>query len=344
MPDTLIVGAGLAGTTLARKLEAAGITFHIVHSAEMPSASRKAAGVWNPVVVKRFMKTWLADETIREARRFYPSEEKDFNRTFFFTTGMLKLLSNVEEKRQFLERREELEPYIRQETEKKLPAGLEKFHEAVEVSEAGYLDVSAYLDACRKHFMEAGVWIENRFLHSELISEQDSWSWQGQLYRRVVFCEGAAAAENPWMKDIPVRGNKGQVLELAIDGFRSTKIINKQIFILPRSGRFRVGSTYEWRYTGTEPDEQGREELLGKLNEILPGKKVEVHCQEAGVRPTTPDRRPVMGALGEPGLFAYNGLGSRGVLQAPYLSACMLAFLKGDRDAIPEEARLQRFV
>jgi glycine oxidase len=52
----------------------------------------------------------------------------------------------------------------------------------------------------------------------------------------------------------------------------------------------------------------------------------------------------LMGALSENGLYVFNGLGSRGVLLAPYLSECLSKFFDGDETAIPAEASINRFI
>ena len=64
-----------------------------------------------------------------------------------------------------------------------------------------------------------------------------------------------------------------------------------------------------------------------KINQIL---KVDftIISEKAGVRPTTKDRKPLLGIHNTyQKLAIFNGLGSRGALQGPYLSAQFCAFL-----------------
>nr|MBX2815191.1 FAD-dependent oxidoreductase [Saprospiraceae bacterium] len=47
-----------------------------------------------------------------------------------------------------------------------------------------------------------------------------------------------------------------------------------------------------------------------------------------GVRPTTPDRRPFLGqSSDQPGLFILNGLGTKGLSLAPYLSKVLIQWM-----------------
>ncbi|MDX5320277.1 MAG: FAD-binding oxidoreductase [Bacteroidota bacterium] len=343
MTDVLIIGQGIAGSVLARHLEKKGFCFHIVEGKVHPSASRVAAGVWNPIAVKRFSKTWLADETIPKAKAFFKEEAEDFGQSFFFQKPLLKVLSNEKERNQMLQAWEGMQPFVQEDSREEVAPGVPTPFGILKVHEAGFSDVPGYLDACKRHWEKNGQYREETFQHDALHFEDGYWNWKGEQYKQVVFCEGISGKNNPWMKDLPLGSTKGQVLELEIENLPLDGILNKQIFVLPQAdGRFRVGSTYEWNAEDLNPTEAGRQELMQKLKSLLPEKKMEVTRQEAGARPTTKDRRPLIGSLSEPGLYVFNGLGSRGVLLVPYLAECMCRYLEGEDAALPSEARLER--
>lgn len=342
-PETLIVGQGIAGTVLARLLEKAGESFLMIDG-NLPSASRAAAGVWNPIAVKRFLKAWLADESVASSQAFFQKEEAFFNSQFFFETGLIKLMSNDEERKQMEQRFDDLNPFvIADETTEPAP-GVDAPYGVLHIKTAGYVDVSAYLDACAGQWMATDSLVKTEFKHDDLLPTEQGWEWQGQCFKRVIFCEGISGRNNPWMKHLPLNNTKGQVLRLEIPDLEIQQILNKNLFILPQGNQeFRIGSTYEWNFDDLEPTEEGKVKLLEMLVKILPNKNYRVMSQEAGGRPTTRDRRPLMGALDAPGLYVFNGMGSRGVILVPYLAECMLRYLNGDESAIPEEGRLQRF-
>ena len=70
--------------------------------------------------------------------------------------------------------------------------------------------------------------------------------------------------------------------------------------------------------------ENARKKIIKMLNKTLLG-SYDIIDQKAGIRPSTLDRRPLIGR--HPiykQLYILNGLGTRGVLLAPYLSKCLL--------------------
>ena len=343
MRDFLIIGQGIAGSVLGRMLEKEGRSFLVVDGKQTPSASRVAAGVWNPIAVKRFSKTWMADKTIPAAKAYFAEEESFFQDHFFFENQLIKLLSNAAEHAQMTRRWEEMEPFVEKDETHEAAPGVEAPNGILRVKTAGYLDVPAFLDHVREYWIKTGKFTETHFKHEELRKEDSHWVWREQAFQNVVFCEGISGLQNPWMKQMNLENTKGQVLEVRIPELDTPHIMNKHIFVLPQGNSiFRIGATNEWIFDDLQPTEAGKTELMEKLEKILPGKMVEILRQEAGGRPTTTDRRPLMGALSETGLFVFNGLGSRGVLLVPYLAGCMCRYLMGDEEAIPEEGRLHR--
>jgi glycine/D-amino acid oxidase-like deaminating enzyme len=89
------------------------------------------------------------------------------------------------------------------------------------------------------------------------------------------------------------------------------------------NNRNRVGSTYNWLDQGEGPTTSARISLQTKLNKIISA-PYRIISQSAGFRPTTPDRRPVIGVHPEFSQLAIcNGMGSRGVLQAPFCAGIL---------------------
>ncbi|MGY0399494.1 MAG: FAD-dependent oxidoreductase [Ostreibacterium sp.] len=66
--EYLIIGQGLAGTLFAYELEKHGHSFIIV-DADKHNASKTAAGLYNPVVLKRFTGVWQGLEQIATAKQ-----------------------------------------------------------------------------------------------------------------------------------------------------------------------------------------------------------------------------------------------------------------------------------
>ncbi len=65
--------------------------------------------------------------------------------------------------------------------------------------------------------------------------------------------------------------------------------------------------------------------------------------QDWGFRPTTPDRRPILGEHPDlKNVIIFNGLGTKGVSLAPYFSAQLANWLSGKAEIQPE-VNIKRF-
>jgi len=134
------------------------------------------------------------------------------------------------------------------------------------------------------------------------------------------------------------------VLDLEIPALEINDMVNKGMFVLPLGkNRFRVGATYRWEFQDTEPDNEATTELTEKLEKIvkLP---YTITKERAGIRPTSHDRRPVIGLHPEhPEIGIFNGLGSKGAMLAPYFAREFARFLCGEADTLHPEVNLLRY-
>src|SRR6185312_10225659 len=95
--DYLVVGQGLAGTMMAWHFYREGKRILVVDDGKN-SASMVAAGLFNPVTGRRFVKSWLIDDLLPYAETTYKELEILLARKFFFQLPILKYLSGEEEK------------------------------------------------------------------------------------------------------------------------------------------------------------------------------------------------------------------------------------------------------
>ena len=119
----------------------------------------------------------------------------------------------------------------------------------------------------------------------------------------------------------------------------STKyIINSGISIVPLDeDHLHVGSTY---YNGNE--DKGIDDLLKKTLKVIK-KKYNLIYKKFGIRPASKDRRPMIGRHPKiDNLFIINGLGSKGVSQAPYCSKQLFDYIE-NRNKINREINIKRF-
>ena len=159
----------------------------------------------------------------------------------------------------------------------------------------------------------------------------------------IVFTQGTGLNTNPWFSFIPLQKTKGELIAIECEGLQEKSIIHGGVFVIPVGNNiYRVGSTYNWRDTSECPTESARISLQRKLDKIV-SKPYRIIDQFAGFRPTTPDRRPVIGVHPKfPQLLICNGMGSRGVIQAPFCSGMLLNHIENGTP-IPQEININRF-
>src|SRR6476646_6863359 len=95
--DYIIVGQGIAGTVLAHTFLQKGLKVFIIDTPELSQASKVAAGLYNPVVFKRLVKSWMADELIQSMDKFYGAAEQLLNTRFYNKKKIVKLFAEENE-------------------------------------------------------------------------------------------------------------------------------------------------------------------------------------------------------------------------------------------------------
>src|SRR5262245_23458931 len=106
--DFVIVGQGLAGTTLAWQLSRRGLRVLVLDREGGGSASRIAAGLITPVTGKRLAKSWRYSELFPAAGAFYRSLEAETREAFFLERPAVRLFADEAERAEFERRAESM--------------------------------------------------------------------------------------------------------------------------------------------------------------------------------------------------------------------------------------------
>jgi glycine oxidase len=136
--------------------------------------------------------------------------------------------------------------------------------------------------------------------------------------KHIIFAEGFGMHSNPYFNHLPLDGTKGELFIIKAPALDLDVIVNTSVFILPLGNDlFKVGATYNWVDKTSTPTEEGKQELIDRIKEILTC-DFEIIQHLAGVRPTVKDRKPLIGRHSmHSQLYLLNGLGTRGVLLGP---------------------------
>lgn len=341
--DVIIVGQGIAGTVLAFSCLQNGLSVHIIDSGKTDNASRAAAGLYNPVTGRKMVKTWLADELFSYLIDFYSDHEKFLDSQFLFPTPIYRPFINVEEQNDWLgnSSNPQYQPFIQSvETKSKnIHEILDPFGGLV-LDKCGYLDLPVFLDSARTYFSSKGIYQMELFDINKMKTEEDYLAYGDIVGERVIFCEGTDVERNPFWSHLKFRPVKGEVMDIETEKIPNL-IVNRGVFMIPKEGYIRVGSTYDNKDLSKEVTVKGINSLKEKLEKIFKG-EYRIIRSWAGIRPATYDRRPFIGFHPENkkvGIF--NGFGAKGVSLAPFFAKLFVENIMSGK-ALPAEVSVDR--
>jgi len=338
--DYLLVGHGLAGSILAHTLSAAKNKIMVLDQPKANAASQVAAGLMNPVAGKRFAKSWLADTLVPFATQFYEAAEQISGNKFFHLKPILKLFSSVEEQNTWMGKSAG-QPYGEFITEvfTSLPPSEEINQEqgGIVISKGGYLDVPLFLESLRRIRLDNQEILTKNFRFEALQIQDFGVQYEAIKARQIIFCEGYQGATNPFFSWLPFSLNKGEILDIKTDFLPPEYIYNKAVYVLGLGeNQWRIGATYNWRQVDEQISLEGQNELELKLKSLIK-KPFTITHQKAGIRPAVRDRRPLIGTHpAYPNVKIFNGMGSKGVMMAPYLAHHFGRVLRGEEELISE--------
>jgi len=336
----LIVGQGVAGTLLALEFERRGVDYNILDLG-INHSSAVAAGIMNPVVFRRLTKSWRIDECWDLALNEYKALEEKFGATFIHKKTMRRLFSG-EQEAEFWREKTNLPEFSRFITlfpeGTTAPSYTKNFWGQGLVKEVHHIDVVTFLNHARMYFEK-----QNRIQKGGVDYTKTQKDLETKQISGVIFCQGYQNFENPFFKSLPVQCTKGQTLTVKMCEVSEQELLNRKCFVLPMGNEhFRIGATYEWDETSMEITKEAREDLSEKLSALV-NVDFEVVDQEAGIRPTSPDRRPILGAHPEiENMYLLNGLGAKGYLLAPWAVRHLSSHIFDDEELLPE-VNLKRF-
>ena len=344
MIDYLIIGSGLAGiafteTALQHRKSVAVIDTNLYHS------SKVAAGLYNPVVLKRFTPLANAREHLDLLRVFYSRLEDKLDCKLLFDTPTLRKFFSVEEQNNWFvaSDKRELSAFLSARLSTKKYSGIDSPFDYGVVNQSGYVNVALLLEKYKGFLSKNNLLQNETFSYADLKVFDEGIAYHNIKARHIVFAEGFGMHNNPYFKSLPLDGAKGELLTIKAPGLSLDVILNSSVFILPvGNDLFKVGATYNWTDKTEIPTAEAQQELLLRIKEILTC-DFEIVTHQAGVRPTVKDRKPLLGTHADfRRIHILNGLGTRGVMLAPAMAK---ALYENIEDGIPllREIDIRRF-
>jgi glycine oxidase len=346
MIDFIIVGRGLAASVIAHTLHEEKISFKIIGDQNLSNCSKVAAGIWNPIVFKRLTKSWLADDIVPFLNKFYTSCEKRVNKKLITQRQLLKPFTEEQEKKLWLKKASlELNEFLDDTIyDNNLPelVNCKISNQYGIVKQSGNLNMLEFLRTTDLFFKDQ--LLDEIFDHASLEVNSDFVSYKNLIAKNIVFCEGYLVKNNPLFNWIPLKPAKGEVLTITAPELKlKDQILNKNGFLMDlENDKFKVGATYEWQDLTEETTKKGLTELTDKLSQLI-NCNFTIATHEAGVRPSSVDRRPIIGLHPKyNNLYIFNGLGTKGVMLAPYFAKKFVNFYLQKED-LPTDVNIDRF-
>jgi hypothetical protein len=344
MLDYILVGSGLAGISFAETLIQHNKNF-VVYDTPTSCSSRVAGGIYNPVVLKRFTLVWDAEKQLQLLTPFYASIAQRIGVQVDFKLPMLRKLSSTEEQNNWFVAADKpgLTPFLSTSLRSSQFNGIHSPFHFGEVLHTGYVDVPLLLDQYQSYLRSKSLFIHEPFVHADVQFFEDYVLYHGVQSKNIVFAEGFAMHANPWFNHLPLDGVKGELIIIKAPDLQLDQMVNSSVFILPLGEDiYKVGATYNWDDKSNSPTQDGLEELILKLKEVI-SCKFELLHHYAGIRPTVKDRKPLVGTHPVYNrLHLLNGLGTRGVLLGPYLSDLLYQSIEHNQQ-LPAAIDIKRF-
>ncbi len=344
MIDYIVVGLGLSGISFCQKLSSHHKSFVAIDHGKQ-SASRVASGLFNPIALKRTKPAWKGPQLMTMAIPFYKALETDMGIQCVHHASILKIMQQTADINDWhcasaiADYKSYLNHDIVQNSNPVIAAPLG----FGVVKKTGWVDTALLVDRYSLYLDNKKALIKTAFDSNALQITENGVMYKKIEAKHIVFTQGVGLISNPRFSFIPLQKTKGELMDIECEDLQEKSIIHGGVFMIPLgNNRYRVGSTYNWKDKTEGTTTNATSSLQKKLNDIISA-PYRMISQSAGFRPTTPDRRPVIGVHPEfPQLAICNGMGSRGVLQAPFCAGLLYDHIeKGS--TIPHEININRF-
>jgi len=315
--DFLIVGQGLAGSILAFELIARGQSVLVIDNNHKGSASQVAAGIINPITGHRLNLTEGFVDYFARAKNFYRTLEKEFDQNIINSIGQIRLLKNSGQSGYFDKRLQQDDYKNFLDVNSTTTVFNNTSHGTALVKQTSIVNTQVLLREIKAWLISQRSYLNTSIDYTHLHFNATGIEYNEIKARGVIFCEGYQAIYNPWLKGLPFKLAKGEVLtiEKPVDDHSMLSWGN---WLIPYTNTLsKLGASYAWQDTDLTPSKEVRRKLLDSL-ESQTGLRATVANHDVGIRPTTTYRDAFIGRIkSQERAYCFNGFGSKGCLTIP---------------------------
>ena len=321
--DIVIIGQGIAGTLLAFELLKKGIDFLVVDNNHKHASSTVAAGLYNPVGFRKPTLGFNVQNVLPFALSKYQELEAVLDAHFLFKRPYWKFFENYKTINNWEAKAAETKfnEYINLPLLKSPISGVLNELPYAETKFTGNVNLPHFLERSRA-YLES----EKRIINDELVEIITDVETEVKLSKeesikcaRVILARGHQEQDKKEFAYTTIGATKGDILTIKCPDLKCDYTLSRGFFILPiGNDLYKLGATYDWEDKSYKPSESAKNELIKRFENLV-SFPYEVVLHETGLRPGAKDRRPLIGEHPvQKNLFIFNGLGSKGVLLAPF--------------------------
>lgn len=371
-PDSVtILGAGIAGITLADKLAHKGVSVSLIDACDQPM--QKASGNAQAALFARLSPDTgdledFALASLEYASRYYRDDRR---KIAFSPSGLIQLPRKATEQTTMkkvanrLQAASSLIRYLPAEELSEL-AGITLHSAGLWMSQSGWINPAELARALLDH---SGITPRFNTRVNRITQSENTWlllDAEDRVIQKtacLVVCAGNTARQLAGLEWLPTRNIRGQVSLIRHSDIRSLRtLVCAHGYLAPQSDDFHsLGASYDLDNDVEEVTEQDHRHNLGVLQKLTGLTDAQIIDGRAGVRCATPDYLPVCGpapdinltrsvfaGLGKDakrhilspgtnleGLYLNLGYGSRGFCYAPLCAEFLASQILGTPLPLP---------
>ena len=191
--DYIIVGQGLAGSSLAVQLLKRNKKIIVFDLQNENRSSAIAAGLFNPITGKNWVKTWKADILFPYMKNFYKELELRFNKPIIHELPIFRPFSTIAEQNDWVAK-SQTSIYI--DYISKVFTTVQNKNEVINpyggllLKNTGYVDIKLFL-ALVKDWLSGFHSLKSEYFDESLISHKDDEVvYKNFVAKKVIFCDG----------------------------------------------------------------------------------------------------------------------------------------------------------
>ncbi|MEM7359429.1 MAG: FAD-dependent oxidoreductase [Pseudomonadota bacterium] len=328
--DYLIIGQGLAGSILADCLIKRGSTVFVLDNHHQGSSSMVAAGIINPVTGHRLNITEGFETFFPVAKQYYKQAEQSAPGSFWRDVEQTRLVKNQGQSDYYHQRRTEsaYQPILGDFLDR-TEWFADSAYGSTQVLQSAVVNSRAFLAELKQRLKALNSYAAVPFEHQQLEQVDNYFRYSDHIGKRLIFCEGYQAINNPWLEHLPFKLAKGEILTVSTEQLIPNQLLNWGSWLVsnPQGDQARLGASFVWNDISPQVDAANEAKLLASLETHTTIKATHLQT-DAGIRPTTEQRKPFIGSIPSlPGAYCFNGFGSKGCLLIPYYAELLCEHL-----------------